>query len=87
MFEKITERCKSKAVIVLLSLVMIGGNTTAENLTEAISLMRVLITEIATLGGPLMNMIIVFSLITLVTVVIGAIAGFIKKSMSGVFNK
>ena len=53
MFEKMREIAKSKMSIALLALSMVAGNTTAENLSEAIALMRVLITEISTLGGPL----------------------------------
>ena len=78
MFEKI----RGKLSIAVISLMIMGGNTTAENISEAMALVTVLVEEVANMGGSFLNMIIIFGVIGLVGAIFGILASAIAKALN-----
>lgn len=78
MFEKI----RNKFSVVVLAFLMMGGNTTAENISEAMALIGVLVDEVATMGGSFLNMIIIFGVIGLVSAIFAILARAISKALN-----
>lgn len=82
MFEKI----RGKLNIAVIALMMMGGNTTAENISEAFELITALVDEVVGMGSSLLNMVIIFGVIALVTALFGIIAKFVADNLSNAVN-
>lgn len=78
MFEKI----RGKLSIAVIALMMMGGNTTLENISEAFELITALVDEVVGMGSSFLNMVIIFGVIALVTAIFAIIANFIADNLS-----
>ena len=83
MFEKIRSKISSKLTIAFMALMMVGGNTTAENISEAFALVTALLDEVTGMGSSFLNMVIIFGVIALVTAIFGIVAKAISDALSG----
>ena len=78
MFEKI----RGKVSIAVIALMMMGGNTTLENISEAFELITALVDEIVGMGSSFLNMVIIFSIIALVSAIFGIVGKFIADNLA-----